>query len=119
MWRSAVVAGLVVAAVNILFTGLEYGFGNLPLWFYAMQLLLLPAMLLPLHFFPLAGQTQNFLHRMALFAQGWAVPYAIYRLSADAMSLTFSPLGSFISYLVMLLMLSALFAVLRTPKKKM
>lgn len=115
MWRSAILSGVVIGAGNIVFAGLEYGFAGLPLWFYAMQLLLIPAMLLPLHFFPLAGQVKGFWQRWGLFAQGWAVPYALYRLSSDALSFTFNPMASLVSYLVMLVALSALFAFLRKP----
>ena len=116
MWRAALGTGLIIGVVNLLFSGWEYGFRSLPLWFYLMQLLLLPAMLLPMQLFPQASMTRDFFKRAGLFALGWAVPYAIYKLSADALSLNFSPLSSLLGYLLMLLFFGVLFAVLRAPK---
>ena len=54
----------------------------------------------------------------ALFALGWAVPYAIYRFSGDALSESFDPLRSLGSYMWLMVILSIAFAVLRAPKKK-
>lgn len=118
MWRSALLSGLIIGAINILFSGWQYGFAGLPLWFYLMQLLLLPAMLLPLHFFPQAAASREFARRAGLYALGWAVPYALFRLSADALSLNFAPLGSLGNYLLMLAFFSLLFAFLRAPKEE-
>ncbi|WP_135228521.1 hypothetical protein [Deinococcus fonticola] len=115
---SALISGALIGALNIVFGGLQFGFPNLPLWFYLAQLLLIPAMLFPMRFFPQASMTQNFVQRTALFALGWAVPYAIYKFSGDALSDTFSPLRSLGSYLWWVLILSAMFAVLRAPQKK-
>ena len=115
---SALISGVLIGLLNIVFSGLQFGFSNLPLWFYAAQLLMIPAMLFPMRFFPQAGVTENFVQRTALFALGWAVPYAIYRFSGDALSENFDPLRSLGSYLWLMVILSVAFAVLRAPRKK-
>ena len=117
-WFSALLSGLLVALLNVAASGLQYGFGSLPLWFYLSQLLLLPAMFFPMRFFPRAALTANFWQRTGLFALGWAVPYAVYRFSGDVLSLRFNPLSSLLMYLAVLALLSLGFAVLRAPKEK-
>lgn len=114
--RTALITGLVIGAVNIAFAGLEYGFAELPLWFYLVQLLLLPAMLFPMRLFPQAATTKNFLQRVALYALGWAVPYAVYTFSSDALYLAFDPARTLVKYLLMVTVFGVLFAVLRAPK---
>lgn len=113
--RSAVVTGLLIAAVNVLFAGLDYGFNRLPLWFYLVQLLILPAMLLPLRMFPQAAMTPDYLRRAALYALGWAVPYAIYKFSSDALNPAFTPAASLVGYLFTVMLFALLFAAIRKP----
>ncbi|WP_414656940.1 hypothetical protein ACINK0_13225 [Deinococcus sp. VB343] len=113
--RSAVVTGLLIAAVNVLFAGLDYGFNRLPLWFYLVQLLILPAMLLPLRMFPQAAMTPDYLRRAALYALGWAVPYAIYKFSSDALNPAFTPAASLTGYLFTVMLFALLFAAIRKP----
>ncbi|SEI58099.1 hypothetical protein SAMN04488058_10138 [Deinococcus reticulitermitis] len=113
--RSALIMGLLIAALNTLFAGLSFGFDRLPLWFYAVQLLLLPAMLIPLRIFPQAAQTPEFLRRAGRYALGWAVPFAIYKFSADALDPAFSPPVSLVSYLVTGALFALIFAALRRP----
>lgn len=115
---SALISGALIGLLNIVFSGLQFGFASLPWWFYVAQLLLIPAMLFPMRFFPQAALTSNFVQRTALFALGWAVPYAIYRFSGDALSENFDPLRSLGSYLWLMVILSIAFAVLRAPRKK-
>lgn len=117
-WRSAVISGLLIGALNIVFAGTQYGFNALPIWFYLAQLLLIPAMLLPMRYFPMASMTSDFLSRAGLYALGWAVPYAIYKFSGDALSPGFNPVNSLLSYLVIVVVFSLVFAVLRAPKAK-
>nr|WP_202409099.1 hypothetical protein [Deinococcus xianganensis] len=109
------ITGVVIAAVSILFAALAYGLDVLPPWFYLAQLLLLPAMLLPIRYFPQAAVTREFLPRAALYAMGWAVPYAIYQFSHDALSPAFQPAGSLVSYLITVAVFSLLFAAIRRP----
>lgn len=113
--RSAVVTGLLIAAVNVLFAGLDYGFNRLPLWFYLVQLLILPAMLLPLRMFPQAAATPDYARRAALYALGWAVPYAIYKFSSDALNPAFTPAASLAGYLFTVMLFALLFAAIRKP----
>ncbi len=114
--RTALVTGLVIGVVNIIFAGIQYGFAELPLWFYLAQLLLIPAMLFPGRLFPQAATTKNFFQRAALYALGWAVPYAVYTFSADALYLAFDPARTLLKYLLMVLMFGVLFAVVRAPR---
>ena len=114
--RTALVTGLLIGLVNIAFAGWQSGFSTLPLWFYLCQLLLLPAMLIPMQLFPQAALTAAYLPRAGLYALGWAVPYALYKFSSDALTPAFDPLASFVSYLVTVLLFGLIFAVLRAPK---
>ncbi|GGK23177.1 hypothetical protein GCM10008955_15880 [Deinococcus malanensis] len=114
--RTALITGLVIGALNIVFAGVQYGFDTLPVWFYLAQLLLIPAMILPMRFFPQAAMTRDFGRRAALFGLGWAVPYAIYKFAGDVLSPTFNPAASLISYLVMVLVFAVLFATIRKPQ---
>ena len=113
--RTVLVTGLLIAALNVVFTGLEYGFGSLPLWFWLAQLLLLPAMLAPTRVFPQAAVTRPYLRRAGLFALGWSAPYAVYRLSSDALRPDFNGLASLLSLLVVCLLFGLIFAALRKP----
>lgn len=115
--RTALITGVVIAAVNILFAALDYGLDTLPVWFYLAQLLLLPAMLLPIRYFPQAAVTRELLPRAALYAMGWAVPYAIYKFAHDALSPAFQPAGSLVSYLITVALFSLLFAAIRRPTR--
>lgn len=118
LWRSALVTGLVIGVLNIVFSGIQYGFNALPLWFYLVQLLLIPAMLIPIEVFPRAAMTRDFMSRAVLFSMGWAVPYAIYKFAGDALNPAFSPASSLTTYLVTVVIFGLLFAVLRAPKDK-
>ncbi|MFN4250506.1 hypothetical protein [Deinococcus sp.] len=113
--RTALITGAVIAVVNIVFASLEYGLPNLPWWFYAAQLLLLPAMLLPMRYFPQASVTPDYLRRAGLFALGWAVPYAIYKFAHDVLSPVFSPGASLVGYVVTVALFSLIFAAVRRP----
>lgn len=108
--------GVVIGAVNIVFAGVENGFANLPIWFYLVQLLLIPAMIFPSRLFPQAAVTKNYLQRAGLYALGWAVPYAVYTFSSDALSIAFDPVRTLLKYLLMVVIFGAVFAVLRAPK---
>lgn len=114
--RTALITGLVIGALNLVFSGLQYGFDRLPVWFWLAQLLLIPAMLLPMRFFPQAAVTRGFVRRAALYALGWAVPYAIYKFAADALSPAFSPAASLGSYVLMVTVFALLFAAIRRPQ---
>ncbi len=115
--RTALVTGLIIAALNIVFGGLEYGFARLPAWFYLAQLLLIPAMLVPMRYFPLAAVTTDFLRRAAYFALGWAVPFAIYKFSLDVLNPLFSPAASLISYLTVIIAFALIMAAVRRPNR--
>ncbi|MBZ9716108.1 hypothetical protein [Deinococcus multiflagellatus] len=114
--RTALITGVVIGLLNIVFAALDYGLDNLPLWFYAAQLLLLPAMILPMRYFPQASVTRDFLQRAGLFALGWAVPFAIYKFAHDVLNPVFDPVSSLISYVVTVLLFSLIFAAIRRPK---
>lgn len=116
--RSALMTGLIIGVLNIVFAGLQFGFSSLPIWFYLAQLLLIPAMLLPMRFFPQAAMTSNFMERAGLYALGWAVPYAVYKFAGDAVSPTFSPQSSLVTYLITVLIFGVAFAIIRAPKGK-
>lgn len=113
--RTVLVMGVTLAALNVLFTGLQFGFGNLPAWFWLSQLLLLPAMFAPARMFPQAAVTRPYLQRAGLFALGWSAPYAVYRLSSDALRADFNALASLLSLLVVCLLFGLIFAALRRP----
>ncbi len=115
--RTALITGLVIGALNIIFGGVEYGFASLPVWFYLAQLLLIPAMLVPMFYFPQAAVARDFLRRAAYFAMGWAVPFAIYKFSLDVLSPTFSPAASLISYLFVIAAFSLIMAAVRKPTR--
>lgn len=113
--RSALLTGLLIAGVNVLFAGLDHGFDRLPVWFYLVQLLILPAMVLPLRIFPQAAMTPEYLRRAGLYALGWAVPYAIYKFSSDALNPAMTPAASLVSYLFTVIVFALLFAAIRKP----
>lgn len=113
--RNALILGLIMGALNVAFSGFNYGFDALPAWFYLAQLLLLPAMLLPLRYFPQATQTRDFVPRAALYAMGWGVPYAVYTFSHDALSPAFDPVATLGAYLIAVAVFSLLFAAIRRP----
>ena len=113
--RTALITGLVIGALNIVFGGLEYGFARLPIWFYLVQLLLIPAMLVPMFYFPQAAVARDFPRRALYFALGWAVPFAIYKFSLDVLSPSFSPAASLLSYVVVIVIFSLVMAALRKP----
>ncbi|ANE43191.1 hypothetical protein SU48_04765 [Deinococcus puniceus] len=114
--RTVVLTGVLIGGVNIIFAGVEYGFAALPLWFYLSQLLLIPAMFIPMRLFAQASITPEFLRRAGLYALGWAVPYAIYKFAGDALNPAFSPVASLIGYLVTILLFAGIFAAIRKPK---
>lgn len=113
--RSMIVTGLMIAALNVLFAGVEYGFGNLPLWFWLAQLLLLPAMLLPARLFPQAMATRPYLRRAGLFALGWTAPYGVFKLTGDALRPDFSLDASLIGLVLLCLIFGLIFAAIRKP----
>ncbi|GGO23180.1 hypothetical protein GCM10008949_11160 [Deinococcus humi] len=115
--RTALITGLVIGALNIIFGGVEYGFARLPIWFYLAQLLLIPAMLVPMFYFPQAAVARDFMRRAAYFAMGWAVPFAIYKFSLDVLSPTFSPAASLISYIFVIAAFSLIMAAVRKPTR--
>ncbi|CAM3192328.1 hypothetical protein DESA109040_02035 [Deinococcus saxicola] len=115
--RTALITGLIIGALNIVFGGVEYSFANLPIWFYLVQLLLIPAMLVPMFYFPQAAVARDFLRRAAYFAMGWAVPFAIYKFSLDVLNPNFSPAASLLSYLVVIAAFSLIMAAVRKPIK--
>ncbi|EYB68731.1 hypothetical protein DEIPH_ctg017orf0069 [Deinococcus phoenicis] len=88
--RSLLLTGLLIAAVNVIFAGVEYGFGNLPAWFWLAQLLLLPAMLGPLRLFPHVLAVRPYLARAGRFALGFAAPYAVMQFTERALRPDFS-----------------------------
>lgn len=115
--RTALITGLVIGAINIVFGGIEYSFARLPIWFYLVQLLLIPAMLVPMFYFPQAAVARDYLRRAAYFAMGWAVPFAIYKFSLDVLNPNFSPAASLLGYLVVIAAFSLIMAAVRKPIK--
>lgn len=116
--RSLVVAGLLIAALNIVFAGVEYGFGRLPLWFWLTQLLLVPAMLVPARMFPEAAATRFYPRRAGLYALGWSVPYSVYRFTGDALRPDFNATASLFTVVLTCLLFGLLFAALRRPQER-
>ncbi|WP_291429648.1 hypothetical protein [Deinococcus sp.] len=114
--RTALITGLVIAAVNIVFAALDYGLDRLPWWFYVAQLLLIPAMTLPMRYFPQASVTPEYGRRAGLFALGWAVPYAVYKFTGDVLSPAFNPAASLVGYVIAVALFSLIFAALRRPQ---
>lgn len=114
--RSLVVTGLLIAALNVIFAGVEYGFGRLPLWFWLAQLLLIPAMLVPARLFPEAGATRAYLRRAGLFALGWSAPYAIYKFTGDALRPDFNANASLFAVVFTCLLFGLIFAAIRRPR---
>ncbi|MBB5296021.1 hypothetical protein E5F05_09530 [Deinococcus metallilatus] len=114
--RSMLVTGLLIAALNVIFAGVEYGFGNLPAWFWLAQLLLIPAMLAPARLFPQAMSTPPYLNRAGLYALGWAAPYAVYKLTGDALRPGFNAGASLISVIFTCILFGLLFAAIRKPQ---
>lgn len=115
--RTAVLAGTFIAALNIILTGMQYGFMALPIWLYLVQLLLIPAMLVPMRYFPQASLEPNFAKRALLYAQGWSVPYTIYKFSGDAVSPLFQPVVSVSNYFFTVIVFGLLMAAIRKPLK--
>lgn len=113
--RSLAVTGLLIAALNVVFAGVEYGFGRLPLWFWLSQLLLIPAMLVPARMFPEAAATRSYPRRAGLYALGWSVPYALYRFTGDALRPDFNANASLVTVVLTCLLFGLLFAALRRP----
>lgn len=114
--RTVVFTGILIGGVNIIFAGVEYGFATLPIWFYLSQLLLIPAMFIPLRMFAQAAVTPEFLRRASLYALGWAVPYAIYKFAGDALNPAFSPVASLAGYVITVILFAGIFAAIRKPK---
>jgi hypothetical protein len=113
--RFMFVTGLLIAALNVLFAGVEYGFGNLPVWFWLAQLLLIPAMLLPARLFPQAMATRPYLRRAGLFALGWTAPYGVFKVTGDALRPNFSLDASLISLVLICAVFGLVFAAIRKP----
>ncbi|SMB94533.1 hypothetical protein [Deinococcus hopiensis] len=113
--RTVLTLGLLFAVLNVVLTGLQYGFGSLPLRFWLAQLLLLPAMLAPARMFPQAAITRPYLQRAGLFALGWSAPLAVYRLSSDALRPDFVAAASLLSLGVICVLFGLIFAALRRP----
>lgn len=114
--RSMLVTGLLIAALNVVFAGVEYGFGNLPAWFWLAQLLLIPAMLVPARMFPEAAATRAYPRRALLFALGWLAPYAVYRFTGDALRLTFNPTATLFTIVLTCVLFGLIFAAFRRPQ---
>lgn len=110
-----IVTGLLIAALNVLFSGVEHGFRALPLWFWLAQLLLLPAMLLPARLFPVAAHTRPFLRRASLYALGWLAPYGVFKVTGDALRPDFNLDASLIGLVVLCWIFGLVFASLRKP----
>lgn len=108
--------GLLIAALNVIFSALEFGLGRLPLWFWLAQLLLLPAMLAPARLFPEASAAPGYPRRAGLYALGWAAPFAVYKLSGDALRPDFYPLASLIGVVVICVVFGLIFAAIRRPQ---
>lgn len=108
-----IVTGLLIAALNIVFAGVEYGFGALPVWFWLAQLLLIPAMLVPARIFPEAAATRAYPRRAALYALGWLAPYAVYRFTGDALRPLFSAPGSLLAIVFTCVLFGLIFAAIR------
>ncbi|WP_346763192.1 hypothetical protein [Deinococcus sp. Arct2-2] len=114
--RTVILTGVLIGGINIAFAGVKYGFEALPIWFYLSQLLIIPAMFIPMRMFAQASVTPEFLRRASLYALGWAVPYAIYKFAGDALSPAFSPAFSLIGYVITVLLFAGIFAAIRKPK---
>lgn len=114
--RSMLVTGLLIAVLNVTFAVIEYGFAILPPWFWLAQLLLLPAMLGPVWLFPQAMQTRSYLNRAGLYALGWAAPYAVYKLTGDALHPGFSAGASLIAVVITCILFGLIFAAIRKPQ---
>ncbi|MDB5045448.1 MAG: hypothetical protein JWQ08_1498 [Deinococcus sp.] len=114
--RTVIFTGVLIGGLNIVFAGVQYGFAGLPIWFYLSQLLIIPAMFIPLRLFAQAAVTPEFLRRASLYALGWAVPYAIYKFAGDALNPAFSPVFSLVSYLGTVILFAGIFAAIRKPK---
>lgn len=114
--RSMLVTGLLIAALNVIFAGVEYGFGTLPAWFWLAQLLLIPAMLVPARMFPEAAAAPTFLRRAGLYALGWSVPYAVYKFTGDALRPGFSATASLVGVVLICALFGLIFAALRRSR---
>ena len=114
--RSMVVTGLLIAALNVVFAGVEYGFGSLPAWFWLAQLLLIPAMLVPARMFPEAAATRPFARRAGLYALGWLAPYAVYRFTQDALGPSFNANASLFAVIFTCVLFGLIFAAIRRPQ---
>ncbi len=111
------IAGAVIGVVNVLFAGFRHGFGTLPVWFYAVQILLIPAMMYTLPMFRRAMVTPDFPRRAALYALGWAPPYLIYSLSSELLNPDVNPVAALSNALVFLLLFAVIFAAIRRPQR--
>ncbi|MEF2280449.1 hypothetical protein V3W47_19320 [Deinococcus sp. YIM 134068] len=114
--RSMIVTGLLIAALNVVFAGVEYGFGTLPAWFWLSQLLLIPAMLVPARVFPEAAATPAYARRAGLYALGWSAPYAVYKFTGDALRPGFSADASLFGVVFTCLLFGLIFAAIRRPQ---
>ncbi|WP_041221252.1 MULTISPECIES: hypothetical protein [Deinococcus] len=114
--RSMLVTGLLIAVLNVIFAAVDYGFANLPPWFWLAQLLLLPAMLAPARLFPQAMHTRAYLSRAWLYGLGWAAPYTVYKLTSDALNPNFSVGASLMAVVITCLLFGLIFAALRKPQ---
>ncbi|WP_420596585.1 hypothetical protein [Deinococcus sp.] len=115
-FRFALIAAVVMAALNIFFSASQYGgLGKLPAWFFAVQLLLFPAFIFNVQLFPQATRTPEFAKRTGLYALGWLFPFGVYKLSADLLSPAFSLGPSLISLIVTCLVFGVIMAFLRRP----
>lgn len=109
-------AGTVIAVVNVLFVGTRYGFGALPGWFYLVNLLLIPAMFFTLPMFRRAMTTRPYAQRAGLYAVGWAPPYLIYSVSGEALRPGVNLSAVVVSSLLFVVIFALVFAAIRKPQ---
>ncbi|WP_293912045.1 hypothetical protein [Deinococcus sp.] len=109
----ALVAAVIMAALNVAFSAGQYGLSALPGWFYLAQMFLIPAFILNVQLFPRANSAPQFAVRAGLYALGWALPFSVYKLSQDLLSPAFSLGASLISLVVTCALFGVLMAYLR------
>jgi hypothetical protein len=109
----ALVAAVIMAGLNILFSAGQYGLSALPGWFYVAQLFLIPAFILNVQLFPRANAAPQFATRAGLYALGWALPFSVYKLSQDLLSPAFNLGFSLVSLVVTCLIFGLIMAYLR------
>ncbi|WP_161882137.1 hypothetical protein [Deinococcus alpinitundrae] len=115
--RIALIAAVIMAALNVFFAASQYGgLNTLPLWFFLSQLLLIPAFIFNVQLFPQASRTADFARRTGLYALGWALPFGVYKLSQDLLSPAFSLGVSLVSLLVTCLLFGVVMSFLRRPQ---